>query len=850
MKEYYGNYLGLCINNNDPERRGRVQIFIPHIMPAIFKNWNEVEEDIQILCVGDNLPESLPGYVVEKLKKMLPWAECASPILGDSSPGQLINNNFNQSPVTGGAGDVAPIPGAGFPPNVKIEPGKTPPKTELVSLLSQAATTVYGPGATAVIFSGTASRTQTDRHPEGWAADVYFNDANGNLITGDRLAEVVKFWHDNQLGSTGINADRAMRPGSLHIDLVGGRYGRPLKGGEALWWSYTGEKSAGQLTPAFRAAVSNVSEGKNSYKGGANNFAAFPTSNSFSLDTNQYQFTSLGGQAASYNAQQSPNPFKLNDNDTFVNPTVEAVGGSSGSIASGQAPTLGGIAPASSATGQSTGIQAGKFTVNREDITPAGPRQQRAVSSYGSVWLDLTSYFDVRPEQRPQSATQYWQSRGIDTNNPARYGYTFGSPLDLQNTGTGSGATFSRGNLTPGFSIGVPRSGSYNLPLGSLVYITNNLGQPIGPNGGIFQVADVGGGSLERRNAIDFYYGNDTGFKSYFQSLINNNAVLNVDPVSVKGASLENIKSVIGQQENVALGDLTSTDIAGLANATGGMVMNTDPNGATSTLNINNMAKGVFTYPSAGAVLWVFFREGNPLFPVYFAANYGKREWESAFRQGSDAPGHKPSPTQDNPVISTGTRIHWGVAGIDVQNTTDPTNPTNNQRSVMLYGHDGSNMFINEGYHQIYSKFDRRDQVDGSRFQSTMGPKEEIVQSDSNSIVMGDRIIKVGNISPDAVNAMNRIHDIIKEIMKPLSESDGPQVKPFPSIPASGKGAKYVRDAINRSKQQYKVPEPIPYTIPAKDILDRFDPNFQPPQPPEISAINEIPITPPTPPAE
>ena len=52
-------YLGICINNNDPEKRGRVQIFIPHIMPTLYKGWNEDKQDINISCVGDNLPDGL-----------------------------------------------------------------------------------------------------------------------------------------------------------------------------------------------------------------------------------------------------------------------------------------------------------------------------------------------------------------------------------------------------------------------------------------------------------------------------------------------------------------------------------------------------------------------------------------------------------------------------------------------------------------------------------------------------------------------------------------------------------------------------------------------------------------------
>ena len=45
-------YLGICINNNDPEKRGRVQIFVPHIMPTLYERWNKEGKNIQINCVG------------------------------------------------------------------------------------------------------------------------------------------------------------------------------------------------------------------------------------------------------------------------------------------------------------------------------------------------------------------------------------------------------------------------------------------------------------------------------------------------------------------------------------------------------------------------------------------------------------------------------------------------------------------------------------------------------------------------------------------------------------------------------------------------------------------------------
>jgi hypothetical protein len=99
MKEYYGNYLGICINSQDPESRGRVQIFIPHIMPALYEGWNESGEDITIECVGNNLPNGLRSDIVNKLVQILPWAEAASPVIGSSVAGAYnpSTGNFNQT---------------------------------------------------------------------------------------------------------------------------------------------------------------------------------------------------------------------------------------------------------------------------------------------------------------------------------------------------------------------------------------------------------------------------------------------------------------------------------------------------------------------------------------------------------------------------------------------------------------------------------------------------------------------------------------------------------------------------------------------------------------------------------
>jgi hypothetical protein len=88
MKKYYGNYLGIVIQNNDPKARGRVKIFVPHISPTVYKNWNEVPDDKKFKFLGGNINSDL-NDIYEDLKLILPWSICASPITGEMSSGRF-----------------------------------------------------------------------------------------------------------------------------------------------------------------------------------------------------------------------------------------------------------------------------------------------------------------------------------------------------------------------------------------------------------------------------------------------------------------------------------------------------------------------------------------------------------------------------------------------------------------------------------------------------------------------------------------------------------------------------------------------------------------------------------------
>ena len=90
--KYYGNYMGIVVQNNDPLYRGRVKVFVPHITPTVYKNWTENSDDKAAVdrifkFVGSNVGSDLTD-IIEDLKLILPWAEVASPITGEATSGR------------------------------------------------------------------------------------------------------------------------------------------------------------------------------------------------------------------------------------------------------------------------------------------------------------------------------------------------------------------------------------------------------------------------------------------------------------------------------------------------------------------------------------------------------------------------------------------------------------------------------------------------------------------------------------------------------------------------------------------------------------------------------------------
>ena len=108
MKPFFGNYVGIVIQNDDPDRTGKIKVFVPHVSPSVYKKWVEKPNNKQFKFLGANidsvLTQALSGGalgqtehltpIIEELKIVLPWAHCAAPLTSEDSSGRF-NSYYN-----------------------------------------------------------------------------------------------------------------------------------------------------------------------------------------------------------------------------------------------------------------------------------------------------------------------------------------------------------------------------------------------------------------------------------------------------------------------------------------------------------------------------------------------------------------------------------------------------------------------------------------------------------------------------------------------------------------------------------------------------------------------------------
>ena len=93
-KEFNSIYLGIVVQNNDPQKRGRVKVFVPHLSPTVYENWVSDNKDKFFNSIDGQLQP-----IISKLKTILPWAEVSCPLTSENTS-KRYNNYANISTVS------------------------------------------------------------------------------------------------------------------------------------------------------------------------------------------------------------------------------------------------------------------------------------------------------------------------------------------------------------------------------------------------------------------------------------------------------------------------------------------------------------------------------------------------------------------------------------------------------------------------------------------------------------------------------------------------------------------------------------------------------------------------------
>jgi hypothetical protein len=798
MKTYYGNYLGLVINSSDPEYRGRIQVFIPHVMPALYDGWNKEGVDIQISCVGSNIPEGLTPEIHQKLVKILPWAEAASPIIGPSAPGNLFSDMLAGAAtgaatggVTGALVGAATAAGNHF---YNQQPTSAPATADgsLSTLMTNAAD--YGNiSANQLLNGGSTSRCAMGARQVIGAMTNNSHFKQGLSIGGSVQASSLTVGSgNNYLQKSGMYNSAQPAPSNYRNDPSQWKVGDVFcsnggnSSGDGHVQVWTGKSWVSDFT---QKGIGGVGSGYGNFtvvrmnENGIKAVEAMASKNGLTFGESSLPPSSTNTEKPATSSEpSSPNPL-ANPNGTIGDPKVPQ--------------STGGMVAGPPGTGAPAGTVSGGGTVSETGISKealeyamrmAASESGAGVLSSGEVMKNITDpdlmlgYSYNSYAKKAGAPTVSWngvkrtnddvrqlgrQARALPGFNP--------NSMDLG---------YTQHNLNDAAAYGLKNSGSYKDQVLSVARHVQNQANKKPDFAAALQNASKDGtfSKAEEMNAIPGWNINTKNVGSdRYNEYMRKKGVLSERIDSKFGgdpfAALEAI-----DKENPATptaNEMLGTNYAAPAAGTGqgyagtgapSVVNNTDGYGRTPMMNNNDMASGLFAYPNPGAMVWVFFREGNPLYPVYFAASYSSKEWTSAYRGGSQGTGYH----NDGKNISTGTRFSLGPQGgiwSHFDTNLEDTTGTEEKASMMLYHKGGSNLTFDNGIDFYHSHYARRDEVEQDRFIVTKGYKEEWVEGDSSTNVRGDLYVKVGKIDQETMDALQELAKISAETNKQLTQS-------------------------------------------------------------------------------
>ena len=760
-KPVYGNHIGIVVNQEDPEYRGRVQVYIPYLTNTLYAGWNEDLKDKKFKNLGADGGGDLTQEVVEKLRNVLPWAECAAPIFGGGT-----SATYNQS-----TGRTSTNAYETMGPTAPIGPGKpltNPTKLGLIekakSILSSNRKLNFG----------------------NYIGNQKFQKLDGTIIPADEAGRCLTAV--SALVGVGINKPKL---GSLGTESAGPKVARAIASGENVYF----QKNAGYgnpepVGPGYVLQRGEILAMEGGPTGQGHIIVGIGNGESLSDHVSEkYQEYLPGGGKNGKEEGQYNNVVVLRPGPEAAAAWATTMGESSDGSSLGvpsapNAATAAEIAatavnPDDKATGSDSTVK---------DVAVSEGEQQRqsslnasagnAVDSqqlYNTIHDHLKTKLGNNPV--PQDITQYGVEANLEglTTLMMKVAYKESAfiPTVKGDTGKFSGYNASTGQQSiPGGSHGLFQMSPIDAATYKHLGFKGNSGET---------VAWKKGGSLYNTGAEAFTTEQleDPNFNvdlatSIWADSINKSGLVGND-------TLKNYGWI--KDSEVAAGKLNKYDQAGF-----GKLAYSGPGGTIGTVSSANsltspypnfnagnvaascngpQASGMISIPKPGAKVFVFFLAGDIQKPVYFAnalePETVRKSLQSASLYGKTY--------QDANVNKEYGGLHAGEASLGVTNElgfvggTIPYASSNVKVSA-----DGSELVVSPGASRLNNAGDFTSITMGGSYETVNGPKSSHT-GPSFKQIDGDHTIKVGVFDEKQTKAAENLHKLLKEVQKEKVES-------------------------------------------------------------------------------
>lgn len=846
MKKFYGNYLGVVVGSNDPEQRGRVQAFVPHILPTLYKSWNENPENgnIQITCPGSDI-NGLSEDVINRLRQMLPWAEAASPIIGQTAPGNVSGGLVKrlQDYVAGssdavkktferltGQTDTDPVkmnqtptanPAGSWEPGIKLKiPNITGTNTNsllpgFISRLNSFYEEASKQGYVVQITSGFRGGSQGN-HSQGVAVDLDIK-GNGVSITpksletakamgfGTQGAYDLKHNYDTPsfrelLKKYGLHQPihaihNASNPEKWHIEpieipVAGGRTASALTNAVALCKQRLGAPTPTIAEQSNSSGVPPLNTPHSTPQGSdLTSSSAGPSSPGTSktekeiLDggssgaVNDNSKTSEGNVAPLGSQPKLATPTDTVATAESLKPKTTSSSGDNGvsMLAKMRAERFGAEARSQDVLGRI------EFVLGYREASVSDPNHaslvfetivNRAYFSNESLTFAVfhSKYLACVVNEHDTTTIKTPTNFAKQLVNKVIFGGQNNTGMMTDNCSNIPGNQLAKKCIGDGTRV----TGSF-WKKGKQITEPTEIAQHTYTNSGAEflcrkdltmhpNMTSKGSNPMKASENLDGRRHCATYGEKARQFALAYNAGSPAPTFDAFKGLPENLQKALQEKAIANKDNLTKEPTTKITSPN--LIHTLDEHGPTIHKNTNDMPKGMFTFPREGAMVWVFFREGNPLFPVYFAASYSADEWKAAYRGSSvNTLGTNVGSIGKQTASTTNFAPNAG-GGLEFTHIIDNSDPSgvNNKNVAMMYGDDGSNITFTRGFHQIYTRHDRRDQIDGQKFSIVGGNEEHWVDQDSNTNIKGSSYIKVGKLDAEALTCIEELAAFSREL--------------------------------------------------------------------------------------